>query len=276
MGDRKEKPAILVPSWDGYADIWEPFFFLLRRNWPDCPYPLYLGLNEAEGDHAKVSLVRSGNDTGFCKALRIYLHQVPHDWVIVWIDDLLLNRKVESSLVGNVVRYAQEKNCAHVRLNSMPDSLVSMASAYFPSPQLPGMGHIPKDAPYRAGLTVGLWRKSVLLGLLRDEESAWDFERNAGRRSAGSDMRFLCHTAQGASPPLISVTNSIRKGLWTRPGVALLKREGFGGILANRREESASRRIYLLKLKKVVKVLGYRMLFHFRYKLLRRGAQDSL
>jgi len=27
---------------DGYYDIWEDFLELFNRNWPDCPYPVYI------------------------------------------------------------------------------------------------------------------------------------------------------------------------------------------------------------------------------------------
>lgn len=37
--------AVVVASCDAYADLWEPFFRLFRRYWPDCPYPVYLGSN---------------------------------------------------------------------------------------------------------------------------------------------------------------------------------------------------------------------------------------
>ena len=40
-----ERVTLLVPSCDRYADLWPPFFALLRRQWPDCPFPVVVGSN---------------------------------------------------------------------------------------------------------------------------------------------------------------------------------------------------------------------------------------
>ena len=37
--------AILVASCDRYSDLWGPFFGVLAKRWPDCPLPIYLGMN---------------------------------------------------------------------------------------------------------------------------------------------------------------------------------------------------------------------------------------
>ncbi len=42
MGHTNSELAILVCSCDKYADVWEPFFKLFFKFWPDCPYPIYL------------------------------------------------------------------------------------------------------------------------------------------------------------------------------------------------------------------------------------------
>ena len=38
----KQELAILVNSCDKYEDAWDPFFKLLKIQWPDCPYRIYL------------------------------------------------------------------------------------------------------------------------------------------------------------------------------------------------------------------------------------------
>jgi len=34
--------CVLIASCDAYSDAWAPFFALMKKYWPDCPYPIYL------------------------------------------------------------------------------------------------------------------------------------------------------------------------------------------------------------------------------------------
>ena len=36
------KAAILVSSCDAYEDVWNPFFALFKKYWPNCKYNIYL------------------------------------------------------------------------------------------------------------------------------------------------------------------------------------------------------------------------------------------
>ena len=38
----KNKFAILIVSCDKYSDLWDPFFKLFFKFWPDCPFNIYL------------------------------------------------------------------------------------------------------------------------------------------------------------------------------------------------------------------------------------------
>ena len=43
--------AILVNSTDRYSDTWQPFFTLLGRYWPECPYPIVLNTETLDFEH---------------------------------------------------------------------------------------------------------------------------------------------------------------------------------------------------------------------------------
>lgn len=38
--------TILVNSCDRYKDTWYPYFYLLRKQWPNCPYRIVLNVEK--------------------------------------------------------------------------------------------------------------------------------------------------------------------------------------------------------------------------------------
>ena len=57
--------AILVPSFDGYRDVWEPFFRCFFKFWPDCPYPVVLGSIRETCSDPRVSPLTIGRDRDY-------------------------------------------------------------------------------------------------------------------------------------------------------------------------------------------------------------------
>lgn len=38
--------TMMVSSTDSYEDCWNPYFLLMQKFWPDCPYPVVLNTEE--------------------------------------------------------------------------------------------------------------------------------------------------------------------------------------------------------------------------------------
>lgn len=228
--------CILVPSWDGYKDLWPAFFHCFFKYWPDCPFPVFLGANQAVYDDPHVKMVAVKPNTDYSTSLIEFLAQLPHTWVIVWVEDLLLQSNVDTSAIIRVLQWAKSHDTAHVRLTGGSQFLVSLAASYYPQSDIPDIGMIPKGARYRAGLTVGIWKKDVLVDLLQPGESAWAFEHNGTLRSRTLSAPFF--SVISGSETAINVVNSVRKGLWTLAGANCLKQEGFLSAIETRKQES--------------------------------------
>jgi len=79
-----------------------------------------------------------------------------------------------------------------------------------PWPEQKDIGFIAKGAAYRTSLQVAFWDRQVLLDLLEENESAWDFEINGSRRSDRISEPFLS-VCEGISPIHISAHCKARK-----------------------------------------------------------------
>lgn len=211
-----------------------PFFGCLFKYWPDCPYPVYLGLNKKTYDDPRVGRLSADINLDYSASLTGFLKQIPHQWVIVWLEDLLLKARVDTNGLNRLIRWAQGQKAVHVRLWTGPYSLISLAASRHPVVDLPGVGLVPQRARYRAGLTVGLWRKDTLLGLLRGGESAWDFEIAGSLRSDLISDPMYSVIPCGDDNSMLKVVNSVRKGLWSIDGVRFLQKEGFADVIKAR------------------------------------------
>src|ERR1700712_4408185 len=79
--------ALLVISCDNYRDLWKPFFNLLWRNWPDNPFPVYLGSIRSEYPDPRVTTLTAGEDISWSRNLRWFLEQLQTEYVLTLFDD---------------------------------------------------------------------------------------------------------------------------------------------------------------------------------------------
>lgn len=257
--------AILVPSWDAYRDVWKPFFSLFFKYWPDCAYPLYLRTNYLSFEGERVFSIQIGDDIDYRTNLLSMLQYIPNDWIKVWVEDLLPNAQVDNEKVRRLINLAISKGLKFLRLSPGYYSLLSIYTDLLAESEEMGIVEIPQGARYRAGLTIGLWKKDILVNLLRRGETAWDFERKGTRRSYSMDSGFYCVLEDA----LFSVVNGIRNRKWTRETLTLFNQEGLLAFLKNRSVESWWFYIYK-RFYTIFRYIGFRLylnLSSYRLKL---------
>src|SRR6185437_12341269 len=92
-----KKLALIVASHDKSSDLWDPLFEMLERNWPECPFPVYLVCNFAEYRRSGVTTLAVGADLSWSETLRTALDRVPVDYVLLWIDDHFVIERVNNA-----------------------------------------------------------------------------------------------------------------------------------------------------------------------------------
>lgn len=217
--DIKDRFAILVVSCDNYSDLWEPFFKLFWRFWPDCPFKVYLLSNNKKADIPGVDNLFVGDDVSWSDNLKIALKQIHEEYLLMFIDDLFLFDYVKSNKVNKVLEW-MSKSCAnYVRMNptQKPDKPFNEV-----------VGIVSKGTIYRASTVMSVWKKSILQELLKSGENAWEFEVYGTIRSDRYDGFYS--TWEDFFP----VVNGVIKGKWQRSAVRKLKSLGINIDLAKR------------------------------------------
>ncbi|MDD5368679.1 MAG: hypothetical protein PHQ40_06335 [Anaerolineaceae bacterium] len=194
--------SILIVSCDHYADLWKPFFALFWKNWPDCPYKVFLGANFNKFDDARVIHLLIGQEKGWSENARLMVEQVPSEYVLLLLEDFFLRSDVNNNLIIQCLMSLSELDGGYMRLKPFPKPDRKLALS-------PGIGLIECGAPYRTALQAAIWEKTTLLTLLKNGETAWDFELKGSRRSDDITKGFY-----STWKPLINYEAGVTLGKW--------------------------------------------------------------
>lgn len=204
--------VVLVVSCDAYSDVWPVFFSFFKRNWSDCPYPVYLVTNETSYEREGVISLLTGPDVDWSSTLITALKKLSSDYVLLMLDDFLLDRKVNTERVLEFSRIAVSASCGSVRLVPKPPA----TNPYAGHPQLAVQG---QAADYRASFQACIWNRSVLMSLLREGEDAWKAEMSASSRSQAIEKPFLALRPLHRDKWPMSYLNAVIKRKWTADAV---------------------------------------------------------
>ena len=196
----KSKIDLLIVSCDSYSDVWAPFFNSLFHFWKDCPLKIYLLSNYKSYNHSNVIPIKVGQDISWSDNLMNALEELNSTHVFILLDDLLINQKISKSYFNTLSNWITNNDPNYLRL------CISHKPDYFDDL----VGQIPIITPYKTSTMPCIWKKSVLKDLLREGESAWDFEINGSRRAYKYNGFYAVYN------DFVTYKNSIIKGKWRR------------------------------------------------------------
>ncbi len=216
--------SIVISSCDAYEDLWKPYFTLFHRYWPDCPFPIYLITNKLKFDDSKVISVPVFPDRGWATVTREALERLADPYILYTHEDFFLDRKVDTSRILKLLDYMKKRGAAYLRLYPSPGPDVVFSD-------LPEVGEINKGSEYRTCLQAALWKREVMISLIRDGENPWQMEILGSQRSNELEMPFLSairnpNGHEIVNPPLSYFCTAVYKGLWMREAVKFCRREG--------------------------------------------------
>lgn len=187
--------SIIVNTCDSYDDCWEPFFKLFTVFWPEYKGKIYLNTEYKDYSYPGLDIIATkvcerrewqrGKRMPWSLCLKDALKQVDTDFVLYMQEDYLLKQPVKNDIVEDMVSFMEEHDdvkCLHM--------MNWRGYATEPSPY-PHYQKIPDNHPYRMSCQAALWRKDELLAILADDESGWDTEHFASRRSAKLGHLYL-------------------------------------------------------------------------------------
>lgn len=224
----KKSLAIVIVSCDKYRDLWDPFFQSFWKQWPDCPFPVYLQTNEVKytGKHKGRAInILCGKDTDWSTSLKRTLIQIPEKYVFMWNEDLFLSAPVTSALFAEYVELMKKNNGKHIHYRCIPSPDTYTENG--------ALGVYDRGMPYRS-IVMGFWDSAFLQTMLLDGESPWQFEIMGSYRTSYQDG-FFC-----ASKKIIEFVHMAEKGKWQHAGLAYCRKNNIHITLSARPSSSAN------------------------------------
>lgn len=179
----KDKVSILISSCDKFKDIWPIFSFYFDKNWSDCNLNKYFLSNNDNSDIEGFDSIIVGDDISWSSNLSIAIKQIHTDYVLIMLDDVFINQKVDNNAFNSIVNDFIECKGNYLKFLAQPKSRLKSSSQYF--------NVVPPNTLYRATAVFALWKKSTLLNLLEENENPWEFEDRASIRSDKYDGFFV-------------------------------------------------------------------------------------
>ena len=172
--DLSGKIAFVVLSCDRYSDLWRPCIARLKRHWPRMPFRIYLVANQKKFEGSGVRTLLTGKDIDWSSTVRRALQQVAESHVFFWFDDVFLRAPVDEDEVLRHLQWSIGNDADYLRLRSLPRPGARVAD---------NIGRLVEGVPYRNTCFAALWKKEVFLEILKDGESAGQFEMQGTKRT---------------------------------------------------------------------------------------------
>jgi len=221
---------ILICSCDNYSDVWDPFFTLFFRYWPDCPYKINLIANHKTCLNPRVATIATDPNSDWSSAFLHALSTICSKYVIVVMEDYLLTTPVSTETIRSMGAFMDGNgvSCLYLHPIETKGPTVARIAGFEVCEVRPGTA-------YRINLQAAVWQKSYLESIVRKGENAWSFEVCGSRRSteARGDI-FSVNCAPDRSPLPYYCTGVVR-GVWMPGAVRLCKKEGVAIDFSKRR-----------------------------------------
>jgi len=193
--------SFLVVSCDKYKDMWEPYFILFNRFWQKPKYDVFLMTNFLKPIFRNVNVIDIGEDLSWSDNLLKAVRIINSKYVFILLDDFFIVDKVRDNDVNQVFTWAVKNDIDYLHLYRYPRP----KKLFYKN-----IGMIPPNTIYRVSTVSSLFKKEVLINLLKEGETAWDFEIKGSLRSNKYNGFF------SVDEDLIPVVNGVIRGKWNR------------------------------------------------------------
>lgn len=227
------KISVLITSCDKFSDTWSIVSESFTRNWELFDVPIFLMSNHKEFENDLIISLKVGEDVSWSHNLVQALKSIDSEYIYIWLDDVFLASKVNHDNFGFILDFLDKYEPNYLRLRSKPSTSRFSLDKNF--------GYISKKSLfYRTSIFNSIWKREVLLDLLKETENAWEFETKGANRSIKYD-KFYC-----VRRDFISYIHGIEKGEWNPYSLKKLKSLGYFIDATERKEFGKQNNLRLL------------------------------
>ncbi len=208
----ENKCTVLVNSCDLYEDIWYPFFTLLKKYWPDNPYPIVMNTESKSCEFPGLNittyhLYSKPNEVPWSKRLMAHLEKIETPYVLLLMEDFFIKEPVDQSVIEQCIAWMDENP------NIATFDMYMTTHGKVKSEKYPGFSKRKRFSEYKYNTEAAIWRKEDLLKSLREFEDPWVWEFIGNLRSFRTSKEFYV-TSDDVRPNFNYYTAAVARGKW--------------------------------------------------------------
>lgn len=226
--------SILINTCDKFEDCWNPFFKLWSLYWKDCTGKVYLNTEYKDYSYPGLDIIavkgcaahgvpRNKRAT-WSQCLKWALEAMDTDIVLYMQEDYFLTGKVDNTMVEHFINVMKQDNCITC-IQLTPAGIPPTTKA-----NIDKLWHSDNNHFSYVSCQASLWRKETMLSLIREHETAWNFEWWGSKRAKYMGYDFLTvgrdFVSLNGYQIIPYVFTGIIGGKWNKDVVALFKEHG--------------------------------------------------
>lgn len=211
-----ESCAIYISSFDGYSDLWNPFFEIFYKYWPDCKFSVYLVNNQMAYKRKGVRVIHTGSEKSWFDRTQRSLEIINEKYVLFLLEDYFISKKINNQDIEEILCQMEEENIYFYRLS--PNRLKKDRKAKCQK--------VPSNVYYPITLQPAIWERKKLLTILSqiNGQTPWDFEYYFNNLYK-SDRRYLKGVLFD-NRDLLGYRNGVLRGKWIPGTVNYYSKQG--------------------------------------------------
>lgn len=243
---KEQLVSMLVLSCDNYSDLWDDFFNLKEKFWPNCPYKWYVVTESFDFKKRGVLTIKCGKELNWTGRFRYALNQISSPIVGVFLEDYFIKSPIDDDRIFSFINLMIKDNVSYLNLGDVFKKLCNYRDKAYYSDHLI---IIPKHWRYGINTSAALWNKEYLLTKIGDKDiSAWQFELDRcleAESESGLEGLILSDDQLSFN---VSEEPVVIQGQLYPPAVKFFKKVVGYEILSNRKRMS-SKDVFKYKLK---------------------------
>ncbi len=236
MNDKNNKLAMLLLSCDNYSDLWDDFFNLREKFWPDCPYTWYIVTESKDYIRPNVEVIKCGKDLNWAGRFRKAVQSVDKPLIGVFLEDYFINASINNDRISDLVDFMITKEVDFLDLGNVFKHKINQPNKRYFADHLV---IIDRHLKYGLDTAAAIWKKEYLLDKLGEGDySAWKFEADRCAEAASEDGYRGVILADDRLPFNVSEIPVVVQGMFYPPVMDDFRKRGYE-ILSKRKVMSS-------------------------------------
>lgn len=211
--------AVFVSSSDNYSDIWDLFFDLFYKYWPEYQGKIYLQTQEKDYKHPNLNITctKVGKLKYFGMTLRAGLDKIPEENILFIMIDYIFMDKVDNQRIMKYYNFFKSHDVDSLRL-------VEEGFKHYNNTDDPDIKQCLPPAPNRFfSYQIAFWRKKMLKEMALPHENPWSSEWYGDKRAHIIPLKLYSIQEGIIKPIQYDSRGCLHRGKWLNNAVNFLQ-----------------------------------------------------